>query len=73
MVPSRAVIEELLALARVGKLVRVEQIALDLERRDARYGPFCRHVYALARDVEEERLVVMLEESIGMCRDDVSG
>ena len=73
LAPPRAAIEELLDLARVGKLVRVEQIALELEQRDARYGPFCRRVYALARSVEEERLVVMLEDSIGVRRDDVAG
>lgn len=71
--PPRAMIEELLDLTRVGKLVRVEQIALELEQRDARYGPFGRRLYALARGFEEERLVAMLEDCIGTGRDDVDG
>jgi signal transduction histidine kinase/DNA-binding response OmpR family regulator len=71
--PPRAALEELLDLARLGKLVRVEQIALELEQRDARYGAFGRRLYALARGFEEERLVAMLEECIGAGRGDVAG
>ena len=71
--PPRAALEELLKLARMGKLVRLEQIALELEQRDARYGPFGRRLYALARGFEEERLAAMLEDCIGASRDDVAG
>ena len=71
--PSRAALEELLELARMGKLVRVEQIALELEQRDARYGPFGRRLYALARGFEEERLVAILEDCIEASRDDIAG
>jgi signal transduction histidine kinase/DNA-binding response OmpR family regulator len=71
--PSGAVLEELLDLARMGKLVRVEQIALELEQQDARYRPFGRRLYALARGFEEERLVAMLDDYIGASRDDVDG
>jgi CheY-like chemotaxis protein len=71
--PPVAVLEELLDLARMGKLVRVEQIALELEQQDARYGQFGRHLYALARGFEEERLVAMLEDCIGARVDDVGG
>jgi DNA-binding response OmpR family regulator len=67
--PSRAMLEELLDLARKGKLVRVEQIALELEQRDARFGPFSRRLYALARGFEEEHLVGMLEDCIGVSND----
>jgi hypothetical protein len=62
-------VEELLDLARMGKLVRVEQIALELEQRDARYGPFSKRVHALARSFEEEHLVQMLELSLGASAD----
>ncbi len=71
--PPRGALDELLDLARMGKLVRVEQIALELEQRDARYGPFGRRLYALARGFEEERLVALLEDCIGASRDDVTG
>jgi hypothetical protein len=71
--PPRVVLEELLDLARMGKLVRVEQIALDLEQRDARLAPFGRRLYALARGFEEERLVSTLEDCIEASRDDVAG
>ena len=57
----------------VGSLSRVEQIALDLEQRDARFAPFGRRLYALARGFEEERLVSTLEDCIEAGRDDVSG
>jgi CheY-like chemotaxis protein len=67
--PPRAALEELLDLARMGKLVRVEQIALELEQRDARYTPFSRRLYALARGFEEEHLVAMLEDCIGTSGD----
>ena len=73
MAAPLAVLEELLDLARMGKLVRVEKIALELEQRDPRYGSFVRRLYALAHSFEEERLVAMLEECIGAIRDDVAG
>ncbi len=69
LAPPRAALEELLDLARMGKLVRVEQIALDLEQRDARFSPFSRRLYALARGFEEEHMVAMLEECIGASSD----
>jgi signal transduction histidine kinase/DNA-binding response OmpR family regulator len=71
--PPRAVLEELLDLARLGKLVRLEQIALDLEQRDGRYGEFGRQLYKLARGFEEERLVSILEDCIEASRHDVAG
>lgn len=73
VVPPRPALEELLDLARVGKLVRVEQVALELEQSDARYAPFVRRLYALARGFEEERLVAMLEDCLGASRDEVAG
>ena len=71
--PPRAVLEELLELARLGKLVRLEQVALDLEQRDGRYGSFGRQLYQLARGFEEERLVSILEDCIEASRNDVAG
>jgi CheY-like chemotaxis protein len=71
--PPRAVLEELLDLARLGKLVRLEQVALDLEQRDGRYGAFGRQLYKLARGFEEERLVSILEDCIEASRHDVAG
>ena len=71
--PPRGALQELLELARMGKLVRVEQIALELEQRDARFGPFGRRLYALARGFEEERLVAILEDCIDASRDDDAG
>jgi len=59
--PSPAVLDELLELARLGKLVRVEQLALELERGELRYRPFARRLYALARDLDEERLIALLQ------------
>ena len=73
MVAPLAVLEELLELSRMGKLVRVEKMALELEQRDPRYVAFGRRLYALAHNFEEERLVAMLEECIGEIRDDVAG
>jgi CheY-like chemotaxis protein len=60
--PSGATLDELLELARLGKLVRVEQIALELERGDARYRSFGRRLYTLARDLDEERLIALLQD-----------
>jgi CheY-like chemotaxis protein len=65
VVPARSILEELLELARMGMLVRVEQIALDLERRDARYQAFARRVYTLAHNFEEEALIVLLQRCLG--------
>jgi CheY-like chemotaxis protein len=73
VVPARDALEELLDLARMGKLVRVEQIALELEQRDPRYAPFGRHLYTLARGFHEERLVAILEDCLEASRDDVAG
>jgi CheY-like chemotaxis protein len=44
----RAPAEQLLELARLGKLVRVEQIALELEQQEA-LRPFALRLYGLAR------------------------
>jgi CheY-like chemotaxis protein len=62
--PPPEVLEELLELARLGKLVRVEQIALELERSDARHRQFARRLYELARGFEEEQLVALLQDCL---------
>jgi signal transduction histidine kinase/DNA-binding response OmpR family regulator len=67
--PPGAVLDELLQLARLGKLVRIEQIALRMERGEARYRPFARRLYALARDLDEDRLIALLQEAAGEQRD----
>ena len=67
--PSGAALDELLELARLGKLVRVEQIALELERGEAQYRAFGRRLYALARDLDEERLILLLQDCAEMHRD----
>ena len=72
VVPSARVLENLLELARLGKLVRVEQIALELERDDPRYGPFARRIHSLARRFDEERLIALLQESLEARHDAVS-
>jgi CheY-like chemotaxis protein len=69
--PSQGVLEQLLGLARLGKLVRVEQLALELEQQDA-LRPFARRVYGLARRLDEERLVTLLEDCQGAQRDAVT-
>ena len=73
VLPPRAALQELLDLARMGKLVRVEQIALELEEADTRYGSFGRRLYTLARGFEEERLVATLEECIEASGDGAAG
>ncbi len=67
--PPVAVLEELLDAARLGKLVRVEQRVLELERSDPGYAPFTRKVHALARGFEEERLIALLQGWLGTQRD----
>jgi two-component system, NarL family, sensor histidine kinase EvgS len=69
--PPRAMLEELLELARLGKLVRVEQIALELEQQEA-LRPFALRLYGLARRLDEERVVTLLEECLGAQRDAVT-
>ena len=72
VMPPPPVLDNLLELARLGKLVRVEQIALELERDDPRYGPFARHIYGLARRFDEDRLVALLQESLEARHDALS-
>jgi hypothetical protein len=67
--PSGAALDELLELTRLGKLVRVEQIALELERGEAQYRAFGRRLYALARDLDEERLITLLQNCAETHRD----
>ena len=67
--PPVAVLEELLDAARLGKLVRVEQRVLELERSDPGYAAFTRKVHALARGFEEERLIALLQGWLGTQRD----
>jgi DNA-binding response OmpR family regulator len=69
--PAAELLEELLELARLGKLVRIEQLALELERREPALAPFARRVHALARAFDEERLIALLENSIAEQRDAV--
>jgi signal transduction histidine kinase/CheY-like chemotaxis protein len=69
--PPHGVLEALLELARLGKLVRVEQLALELEQQDE-LRPFARRVYGLARRLDEERLIALLEECLGAHRDAVT-
>jgi polar amino acid transport system substrate-binding protein len=71
MAPSKDALTTLLELARLGKLVRVEQMALELEREDA-LRPFARRVYGLARRLDEEELIALLEEYLGAHRDAVT-
>ena len=70
--PSQQTLQDLLDLVRLGKLVRVEQIAGDLERRDARLRPFVQRVLDLARAFEEERLAALLQECLETPQDAVS-
>jgi signal transduction histidine kinase/DNA-binding response OmpR family regulator len=72
VLPSQQVLQELLNLVRLGKLVRVEQVAADLERRDARLRPFAKRVLELAHGFEEERLVALLQECLETAPDAVS-
>jgi CheY-like chemotaxis protein len=69
--PTKDVLATLLELARLGKLVRVEQMALELEREDV-LRPFARRVYGLARRLDEEELIALLEEYLGAHRDAVT-
>ena len=69
--PPVAVLEELLDAARLGKLVRVEQRVLELERSDPGYAAFTRKVHALARGFEEERLIALLQGWLETRRDAV--
>jgi signal transduction histidine kinase/FixJ family two-component response regulator len=69
--PPRAVLQELLDLARLGKLVRVEQRALELEQEEA-LRPFAHRLFAMARRLDEEGLVAMLEACLRAHRDAVT-
>jgi signal transduction histidine kinase/CheY-like chemotaxis protein len=70
--PPAAQLDELLELARLGKLVRLEQIALELERGEARLRPFARRLYALARDLDEERVISLLQTCAAAAHRDVA-
>lgn len=68
--PPQPVLEELLELARLGKLVRIEQRALELDQEYA-LRPFARRVYGLARGLDEEQLIALLQDCLGARRDAV--
>jgi two-component system, NarL family, sensor histidine kinase EvgS len=70
--PPQPMLEELLGLVRLGKLVRVEQMAIDLERRDERLRPFARRLVELARGFDEERLMALLQDCLETAQDAVS-
>jgi len=69
--PSPVVLQELLDLARLGKLVRVEQRALELEQEEA-LQPFAHRIFAMARRLDEEGLVALLEMYLRAHRDAVT-
>jgi hypothetical protein len=70
-VPGPEILEELLELARLGKFVRVEQLALELQQREPAWAGFATRVHALARGFEEGKLIALLEDSIAGQRDAV--
>jgi CheY-like chemotaxis protein len=70
-VPPATVLEELLDLARLGKLVRIEQRALELERSDPACATFAQRVYGLARRFEEDKLIALLQGCMGAQHDAV--
>jgi CheY-like chemotaxis protein len=72
VLPGTAILEELLELARLGKLVRVEQRARQLEQDNPACAGFAQHVYALARRFEEEKLIALLQRCLGRQHDAVS-
>jgi hypothetical protein len=59
--PPGSLLGELLELARLGKLVRIEQRALEIERSQPQYAAFARQVHALARGFEEDKLIALLQ------------
>jgi signal transduction histidine kinase/DNA-binding response OmpR family regulator len=69
--PAPEVLEELLELTRLGKLLRVEQMALELQQREPALAGFARRVHALARAFEEGKLTALLEDSLAGQRDAV--
>ena len=69
--PPRVILQELLDLARLGKLVRIEQRALELEQEQA-LQPFAHRVFAMARRLDEEGLVALLETYLRAQRDAVT-
>jgi CheY-like chemotaxis protein len=71
LVPPATVLEELLDLARLGKLVRIEQRALELERSDPACATFAQRVYGLARRFEEDKLIALLQGCMGAQHDAV--
>jgi hypothetical protein len=73
VLPPRAALEQLLDFARMGKLVRVEQMASELKNQDARFAVFAQELYGLARGFEEERLVAMLQDCLDSSYDDIAG
>lgn len=73
VLPPRAALEQLLDFARMGKLVRVEQMASELRNQDARFAVFAQELYGLARGFEEERLVAMLQDCLDSSYDDIAG
>jgi signal transduction histidine kinase/DNA-binding response OmpR family regulator len=62
--PPAAVLEELLDLARRGKLLRVEQRAVELQRDDPACAHFAQRVHGLARRFEEEQLIALLRRCL---------
>jgi CheY-like chemotaxis protein len=72
VLPPQEALEELLELARLGKLVRVAQIAADLEQGSAQLRPFARRLLELAHSFDEDRLVALLQECLETGQDAVS-
>jgi hypothetical protein len=62
--PTPAAIEELLGLARMGMLVKVEQLAQALEQREPGCAAFARNVWRLAHSFEEDALVAFLQRCL---------
>ena len=64
--PPRAVLEELLELARLGMLMRVEQIALELEQARSALSPFrAPHLRAWRATSRKSALVALLQRLPG--------
>jgi DNA-binding response OmpR family regulator len=72
ILPAQEVLEELVELARLGKLVRVEQIARDLRQRDKRLRPFADRLTGLARGFDEDGLSALLHDALETRRHAIS-
>ncbi|KYC43840.1 hypothetical protein WA1_01410 [Scytonema hofmannii PCC 7110] len=62
VVPDAEVLAQLLQLAQDGRLKKLAEVAVTLEKQDRRYTTFVQHILELTREFQVEKLEAFIQQ-----------